>query len=69
VFIAKNLTYKINHIENIFENLSFSINDNEKVAIIGQNGIGKSILLQLLSGKLIPYSGNIISRQGKYGGD
>ena len=61
MFIAKNLTYKINHIENIFENLSFSINDNEKVAIIGQNGIGKSILLQLLSGKLIPYSGNIIS--------
>ena len=37
-------------------NISFTINDNEKVAIIGQNGIGKSILLKLLTGELLPYS-------------
>lgn len=62
MFIVKNLTYKINHINTIFENLSFTINNNEKIAIIGQNGIGKSILLKLLIGKLIPYSGEIISK-------
>lgn len=62
MFIIKNLTYKINHINTIFENLSFTINDNEKVAIIGQNGIGKSILLKLLIGELIPYSGKIINK-------
>ncbi len=60
MFIVKNLTYKINHIETIFENLSFNINDNQKIAIVGQNGIGKSILLQLLVGKLKGYSGEII---------
>lgn len=62
MFIVKNLTYKINYINTIFENLSFTINDNEKIAIIGQNGIGKSILLKLLTGELLPYSGEIISK-------
>lgn len=60
MLIIKNLTYKINHIETIFENLSFSLNDNKKIAIIGKNGIGKSILLQLITGKLKAYSGEII---------
>lgn len=62
MFVIKNLTYKINHIETIFENLSFTIG-NEKVAIVGQNGIGKSILLQLLIGELKPYSGEIIKNE------
>ncbi|HSQ98149.1 MAG TPA: ABC-F family ATP-binding cassette domain-containing protein [Rickettsiales bacterium] len=59
MFIIENLTYKINHIDTIFENLSFTIG-NEKIAIVGQNGIGKSILLQLLIGELKPYYGEII---------
>lgn len=62
MFIAKNLTYKINHIDTIFENLSFTIG-NEKIAIVGENGIGKSILLQLLVGELKPYFGEIIKSE------
>lgn len=62
MFVIKNLAYKINHIDTIFENLSFTIG-NEKVAIAGQNGIGKSILLQLLVGELEPYSGEIIKSE------
>ena len=59
MFVVKNLSYKTDHIT-IFKNLSFSINDNEKIAIIGNNGVGKSILLKLLIGEIKPDFGEII---------
>ncbi|MEJ5362331.1 MAG: ABC transporter ATP-binding protein [Spirochaetota bacterium] len=40
-------------------NISFSILDNQKVAIIGHNGSGKSTLLLLLSALLLPTRGTI----------
>lgn len=46
----------------IFENINLSITNNEKIAIIGHNGIGKSTLFKILCGKDIQTSGTI-----KYG--
>lgn len=37
--------------------LTFSINSNELVAVIGANGAGKSTLLRALSGMIVPKSG------------
>lgn len=45
--------------EQIMENISISINQNDKIALIGPNGAGKTTLLNLISGKLIPDSGEI----------
>ncbi len=44
--------------DNIFENVSFSINTNWKLGFIGRNGRGKTTFLNLLMGKY-EYSGNI----------
>ena len=43
----------------IFNNLSFSINAGERIAIIGENGVGKTTLLKLLMGEVSPQFGAI----------
>lgn len=43
----------------LFESVSFSVHQGEKVSIIGHNGIGKSTLLKLLKGELVPSSGSV----------
>lgn len=43
----------------IFDNVSFQINNNDKVGIIGVNGAGKSTLFNILLSNLTPDSGNI----------
>ena len=43
----------------IFTPISFEVNNGERVAIIGRNGIGKSSILKLLLGENITFQGNI----------
>ena len=47
----------------LFENISFSIAEGQKVGLIAKNGTGKSTLLSLLSGKDGYDSGSIIFRR------
>lgn len=35
----------------LFENLSFSIRENEKICVVGKNGAGKSTLMNIIAGK------------------
>lgn len=43
----------------LFSNISFVINDNDKIALTGKNGAGKSTLLKILAGYCSPTSGSI----------
>lgn len=45
----------------IFRNLSFVINDGEKIGLVGNNGTGKTTIFKVLAGELQPDSGQIIS--------
>ena len=58
----ENVTIKLND-NTILENLNFTINKNENVAIIGDNGSGKTVISKTMLG-FYDYTGNIYI--GKY---
>ncbi len=43
----------------LFENVSFVINDSDRIALMGKNGAGKSTLLKILAGERTPSRGVI----------
>jgi len=45
----------------LFEDINFSINDTDKIGLIGINGTGKSTLLRIIAGVEVPDAGNIIN--------
>ncbi len=55
---AENLT-KSYGIKTLFENISFNVNEGDKIAIVAKNGSGKSTLLKILMGKEIADSGTV----------
>ena len=48
----------------ILENISFGINKDQKIAFIAKNGTGKTTLLNIMAGKDLPDSGQVVFRKG-----
>ncbi|HSX17179.1 MAG TPA: ABC-F family ATP-binding cassette domain-containing protein [Patescibacteria group bacterium] len=48
----------------LFDGLQLAVNDTEKIAIIGRNGVGKTTLFRMLSGEDADYAGSITYRNG-----
>ena len=56
---AENLT-KSYGLKVLFRDITFNINEGDKIAIVAKNGSGKSTLLKILMGKEIADSGNVV---------
>lgn len=56
---AENLS-KAYGIKSLFKNISFHVNEGDKIAIVAKNGTGKSTLLKILLGKEIADSGTVV---------
>ena len=52
----KNISLSFNN-RKILDNISFSINQNEIVGLLGPNGVGKSTIFNLIIGLLKPQFG------------
>ena len=58
IYEVNNLIYKIKD-KTIINNISFDINEGERVLILGENGKGKTTLVRLLSKMIKPTEGEI----------
>ncbi|MEG2282182.1 MAG: ABC-F family ATP-binding cassette domain-containing protein, partial [Rikenellaceae bacterium] len=43
----------------LFKNITFIVNDNDRIGLVGSNGAGKTTLLKLIIGQQVPSSGHI----------
>ncbi|MFN7096206.1 MAG: ATP-binding cassette domain-containing protein [Gammaproteobacteria bacterium] len=46
----------------LLDNTNLHLEDNERICILGRNGMGKSTLLKIINGELVPDSGEIIKQ-------
>ena len=56
----KNVSYSYNNLENVIENLSFKIDANSSIALVGESGAGKSTIIKLIMGLIKYKSGKIL---------
>lgn len=47
----------------LFQNISFGIDQGQKIALVGINGAGKSTLMKIIMGLEVPDSGNVATNQ------
>jgi ATPase subunit of ABC transporter with duplicated ATPase domains len=59
MLILQGITYTHPNRDLLFENVSFTINQQDKIALIGNNGTGKSTLLKIMAGELVPAKGTV----------
>ena len=46
-------------VHTVLDGVSFSLNETDKLGVIGVNGCGKSTLFKLITGELTPDQGNV----------
>lgn len=59
-----NITEKSFGPKSLYKNVVFSIQDGEKIGVVGRNGVGKSTLFGILAGTDNDFSGEVIYRRG-----
>jgi ATPase subunit of ABC transporter with duplicated ATPase domains len=66
MLILQGVTYAHSNGDLLFSDLSLSLNKNQKVALIGNNGVGKSTLLKIMCGMIHPSAGAVKSVSKPY---
>ena len=60
----RDVRFEYKQMHPILEEVSFNVDEGAKVTIMGQNGSGKSTILKLIQGDLVPDSGQINLKHG-----
>jgi ATPase subunit of ABC transporter with duplicated ATPase domains len=59
MLIVQNLSYIHPNKDLLFNNINLTISNQQKVALVGNNGIGKSTLFKIIAGVLQPWGGRV----------
>lgn len=55
-------------VETVLSDVTFSLNEGERLGIVGVNGAGKSTLINIISGKITDYNGSVyVAKNSKIG--
>ena len=57
MLLSANSLEKRYNSETVFSDISFTLDEGHRVALVGKNGVGKSTLLKIIAGLLEPDSG------------
>lgn len=66
MLILQNISYLHTNRDLLFDKITFTANQQEKIALIGNNGVGKSTLLKIIAGELQPSEGWIKTDANPY---
>jgi ATPase subunit of ABC transporter with duplicated ATPase domains len=58
VLTVEKLSHSING-ERVLSNVSFTMHKEDKIGLVGQNSLSKTILLEILAGNIVPDSGTV----------
>lgn len=64
--ILQNISYLHSNKDLLFDKITFTVNHHEKIALIGNNGVGKSTLLKIIAGELQPADGILKTNSKPY---
>lgn len=53
----QNIFYTHPNEDVLFENIHLTVNNHDKIALIGNNGVGKSTLLRIIAGEIVSFNG------------
>lgn len=62
----ENLSYSHPNKDLLFQGLHWSVNKLEKVALVGNNGVGKTTFLKIIAGELSPTIGTVSTDEAPY---
>ncbi|MBD1881796.1 ribosomal protection-like ABC-F family protein [Coleofasciculus sp. FACHB-T130] len=60
---AEQISYELASDQTLFTNVQATVNEGDRIALVGANGVGKSTLLKILAGEIQPSSGSV-NREG-----
>lgn len=66
MLILQDLSYSHPNKDVLFDNLQLTVAPYQKLALVGNNGIGKSTLLKIIAGHLSPSGGKVIREAAPY---
>lgn len=66
ILLAENLSYELASTKTLFKEVNISIEEADRIALVGNNGVGKSTLLRIIAGKERPKTGSVINYGAVY---